>query len=74
MLPNINEEVCLSAPVLREIVEEPEKTSFRESINHLIEPCRTRFENSPTIHNPNNPTTLEPRSTIVVSVPIERLS
>lgn len=35
LLPNINVEVCLFAPVLREIAGGPEKTSFRE-LNHLI--------------------------------------
>jgi hypothetical protein len=28
LFPNMNEEVCLSAPVLREVADEPAKTSL----------------------------------------------
>lgn len=48
LLPNINEEVCLSAPVMREIADGPEKTSFWERFNHLIELCRAACENTPS--------------------------
>ena len=35
LLPNINEEVCLSAPVLREIAGGAEKTSFEKRLISL---------------------------------------